>query len=318
MLRCVALDDYQNVARKFGDWEKLAGRVELHSVTEYIPDRERLVSTLADAAIVIAMRERTPFDRALLERLPNLKLLLTTGMRNAAIDVKAAADRGIPVCGTESSAVATAELTWGLIFALMRHIPDEVQNFRKGGWQRTVGREVHGRRLGVIGLGKLGSRVARAGLAFGMKVSAWSQNLTTERCDEIGVERADSIEALLQSSDIVTIHLVLSDRTRGLLDARQLGLLKRDALLINTSRGPIVDERALVAALKDGRIAGAGLDVYDREPLPDDHPLRSLANVVATPHLGYVTEEAYRFFYGQSVENIIAWLDGKPVRVLGG
>jgi phosphoglycerate dehydrogenase-like enzyme len=317
MLRCVALDDYQDVARKFGDWDKLAGRVELRSITEYISDRDALVKTLADAAIVIAMRERTPFDRALLERLPNLKLLITTGMRNAAIDVKAAAERGIPVCGTESSAVATAELTWGLIFALMRQIPDEVQNFRSGGWQRTVGREVHGRRLGVIGLGKLGSRVARAGLAFGMKVSAWSENLTTERSDEVGAERAASLDELLQSSDIATIHLVLSDRTRGLIGARELGLMKRDALLINTSRGPIVEEKALIAALSEQRIAGAGLDVYDREPLPAQHPFRSLVNVVATPHLGYVTEEAYRFFYGQSVENIVAWLEGKPVRVLG-
>ena len=316
MLRCVALDDYQNVAAKFGDWLGLAGHVELHSVTEYIADRETLVRTLADADIVIAMRERTPFDRSLFERIPKLKLLITTGMKNAAIDLKAAAERGIPVCGTESSAGATAELTWGLIFSLMRHIPRETSNFRKGQWQSTVGREVSGRRLGVIGLGRLGSRVARAGLAFGMKVSAWSQNLTAERCAEIGVDYAGTLDALLQSSDIVTIHLVLSDRTRGLLGARELGLMKRDALLINTSRGPIIDEAALMMALKEKRIAGAGLDVFDKEPLPADHPLRSFGNAVATPHLGYVTEEAYRLFYGQSVDNIAAWLAGKPVRLL--
>jgi phosphoglycerate dehydrogenase-like enzyme len=316
MLRCVALDDYQNVAAKFGDWSKLKGQVELRSVTEFIADRDALVAALADADIVIAMRERTPFDRALLERLPRLKLLITTGMKNASIDLKAAADRGIPVCGTESSAGATAELTWGLIFALMRKILVEAGNFRNGGWQTTVGREVSGRHLGVIGLGKLGSRVARAGLAFGMKVSAWSQNLTAERCKEVGVEYAGSLDALLQTSDIATIHLVLSDRTRGLLKARELGLMKRDALLINTSRGPIVDEAALVAALKEKRIAGAGFDVFDREPLPADHSLRSLDNLVATPHIGYVTEEAYRLFYGQSVEDIAAWLAGKPVRVL--
>jgi phosphoglycerate dehydrogenase-like enzyme len=316
MLRCVALDDYQDVARKFGDWDRLKDRVTLRSVTEFIPHREGIAAALKGADIVIAMRERTPFDRALLEKLPDLKLLITTGLRNASIDVKAAAERNIPVCGTESSAVATAELTWGLIFALMRHLPDESQNFRRGGWQQTVGREVFGRRLGVIGLGKLGSRVAKAGLAFGMKVSAWSQNLTAERCAEAGVEFAGSLEALLQTSDIVTIHLVLSDRTRGLIGLRQLGLMKPDALLINTSRGPIVDEKALVAALTSRGIAGAGLDVFDREPLPSDHAFRNLPNVVATPHLGYVTEEAYRFFYGQSVENIEAWLAGKPVRVI--
>lgn len=316
MLRCIALDDYQNVARQFGDWERLKGRVELQSVTEYIPGRDGVANALKDADIVIAMRERTPFDRALIERLPNLKLLITTGLKNASIDVKAAAERSIPVCGTESSAVATAELTWGLIFGLMRHIPAELQNVRQNRWQQTVGREVSGRRLGVIGLGKLGSRVAKAGLAFGMKVSAWSQNLTPERCKEVGVEHAGSLDALLQFSDIVTIHLVLSDRTRGLLKAREIGLMKRDAILINTSRGPIVDETALIAALGEKRIGGAGLDVFDKEPLPADHPFRKLDNVLATPHLGYVTEEAYRYFYGQSVENIDAWLAGKPVRVI--
>ena len=316
MLRCVALDDYQNVAAKFSEWSKLKGQVELRSVTEFIADREALVAALADADIIIAMRERTPFDRALFERLPKLKLLITTGMKNASIDLKAAADRGVPVCGTEGSPGATAELTWGLIFALMRKIPFEAGNFRNGGWQTTVGREVSGRHLGVIGLGKLGSRVARAGLAFGMKVSAWSQNLTAERCKEVGVEFAGSLDALLQASDIVTIHMVLSDRTHGLLKAREIGLMKRDAFLINTSRGPIVDEAALVAALKEKRIAGAGIDVFDKEPLPANHPLRGLDNLVATPHIGYVTEEGYRVFYGQAAEDIAAWLAGKPVRVL--
>jgi phosphoglycerate dehydrogenase-like enzyme len=316
MLRCVALDDYQNVAAKFGDWSKLKGQVELRSVTEFIADRDALVAALADADIVIAMRERTPFDRALFERLPRLKLLITTGMKNASIDLKAAADRGIPVCGTEGSAGATAELTWGLIFALMRKIPVETGNFRDGKWQTTVGREVNGRHLGVIGLGRLGSRVARAGLAFGMKVSAWSQNLTAERCKEVGVEHAGSLDTLLQTADIATIHLVLSDRTRSLVKARELGLMKRDALLINTSRGPIVDEAALLAALKEKRIAGAGIDVFDKEPLPANHPLRGFDNLVATPHIGYVTEEGYRKFYGQAVEDIAAWLAGKPVRVL--
>jgi phosphoglycerate dehydrogenase-like enzyme len=316
MLRCVVLDDYQNVALQFGDWGKLKGRVEPQTVTEHIADRERLIATLEDAAIVIAMRERTAFDRALLQRLPDLKLLVTTGMRNAAIDLAAAATQGIVVCGTESSAGATAELTWGLILAIMRHIPREAMGMRAGKWQRTVGREVAGRQLGVIGLGKLGSRVAKAGLAFGMHVSAWSQNLTPERCNEVGVQHAGSLDDLLRSADVVTIHLVLSERTRGLLAAREFELMRRDAILINTSRGPIVDEQALIAALRSKQIAGAGLDVYDREPLPADHPFRSLDNVIATPHLGYVTEEAYRLFYGQAVDDIAAWLDGKPVRVL--
>jgi phosphoglycerate dehydrogenase-like enzyme len=316
MLRCVVLDDYQNVALKFGDWAKLKNRVDPQIVTEHIADRDRLVATLDAAAIVIAMRERTAFDRTLLERLPDLKLLVTTGMRNAAIDLAAATARGITVCGTESSAGATAELTWGLILALMRHIPREAAGMRNGKWQRTVGREVAGRCLGVIGLGRLGARVAKVGLAFGMQVAAWSQNLTPERCREIGVNHAGSLDGLLRSADVVTIHLVLSERTRGLIKTRELELMKREAILINTSRGPIVDEQALVNALHAQRIAGAALDVYDREPLPADHALRSLDNVIATPHLGYVTEEAYRLFYGQAVDDIAAWLDGKPVRVL--
>jgi phosphoglycerate dehydrogenase-like enzyme len=317
MLRCVALDDYQDVARRFGDWSKVADKVELHVQTDHIEDRELLAKALADAEIVIAMRERTRFDRWLFERMPKLKLLVTTGMKNAGIDMKAAADHGVMVCGTEGSPGATAELTWGLIFALMRRIPEEAQNFRDGGkWQITVGREVVNRRLGVIGLGKLGSRVAKAGLAFGMKVSAWSQNLTPERCAEVGVVHAGTLDDLLRSSDIVTIHIVLSDRSRGLLGARELGLMKRDAILINTSRGPIVDEKALIAALKDKRISGAGLDVFDQEPLPLDHPFRSLDNIVATPHLGYVTEESYNLYYGMAVDDIAAWLAGKPVRVV--
>jgi phosphoglycerate dehydrogenase-like enzyme len=317
MLRCAVLDDYQDAARRFGDWRKLAGKVELRVMTDHIDDRAELVAALADAEIVIAMRERTPFDRALFERLPKLKLLVTTGMKNAAIDLKAAADRGVTVCGTGASPGATAELTWGLVHALMRQIPREFANFRNGGrWQLTVGRELAGRRLGVIGLGRLGSRVARVGLAFEMKVAAWSRNLTRERCSEVGVELAASLDELLRASDIVTIHLVLSDRTRGLLGARELGLMQPHAILVNTSRGPIVDETALIAALKERRIAGAGIDVFDREPLPRDHPFRGLDNVVATPHLGYVTEETYRIYYEEAVDDIAAWLAGKPVRVI--
>jgi phosphoglycerate dehydrogenase-like enzyme len=317
MLRCVSLDDYQDVTRKFGDWNGIADKVELRVLTDHVEGRDAVAAALADAEIVIAMRERTPFDRALFERLPKLKLLVTTGMKNAAIDVKAAGERGVTVCGTGLSPSPTAELTWGLIQALLRHIPGEYENLRRGGkWQLTMGRELAGARLGVIGLGRLGSRVARVGLAFDMKVSAWSKNLTPERCAEVGVQHAGSLDELLRSSDIVTVHLVLSDRTRGLLGGRELGLMKPTALLINTSRGPIVDEAALVAALKENRIAGAGLDVFDREPLPLGHAFRMLDNVVATPHLGYVTEETYRICYGEAVENIAAWLAGKPVRVI--
>jgi phosphoglycerate dehydrogenase-like enzyme len=317
MLRCAVLDDYQDAARRFGDWNKLADRVELRVMTDHVDDRAAVAAALADTEIVIAMRERTPFDRALFERLPKLKLLVTTGMKNASIDLKAAVDHGVTVCGTGASPGATAELTWGLIHALMRQIPREFENFRNGGkWQLTVGRELAGRRLGVIGLGRLGSRVARVGLAFEMKVAAWSRNLTRERCAEVGVEHAGSLEDLLRTSDIVSIHVVLSDRTLGLLGARELGLLQPHAILINTSRGPIIDEAALVAALREKRIAGAGLDVFDKEPLPRDHPLRRLDNVVATPHLGYVTEETYRIYYEEAVEDIAAWLAGKPVRVI--
>jgi phosphoglycerate dehydrogenase-like enzyme len=317
MLRCVSLDDYQDATRKFGDWNSVADKVELHVLTDHIEGRDAVAAALAGAEIVIAMRERTPFDRALFERLPQLKLLVTTGMKNAAIDMKAAAERGVTVCGTGLSPSPTAELTWGLIQALLRHIPAEYENLRQGGkWQITIGRELAGARLGVIGLGRLGSRVARVALAFDMKVSAWSKNLTSERCAEVGVAHAESLDELLRTSDIVTVHLVLSERTRGLLGARELGLMKPTALLINTSRGPIVDEPALIVGLQEKRIAGAGLDVFDREPLPPGHAFRTLDNVVATPHLGYVTEETYRLCYGEAVENIAAWLAGKPVRVI--
>jgi phosphoglycerate dehydrogenase-like enzyme len=261
------------------------------------------------------MRERTPFPRALLERLPRLRLLVTTGMRNAAIDLQAAADRGVLVCGTGGLPYPTAELAWGLVLALARRIPREDRATREGRWQETVGLGLNGKTLGVLGLGTLGSRVARFGRAFEMDVLAWSQNLTAERAAEIGAVRVDRDE-LLARSDVVTIHLVLSERTRGLIGARELGLMKRTAYLVNTSRGPIVDEAALVRALRDGTIAGAGLDVYDEEPLPPDHALRGLPNTVITPHLGYVTEETYRIFYGQALEDILAYLRGEPVRVL--
>jgi phosphoglycerate dehydrogenase-like enzyme len=317
MLRCAVLDDYQDVARKMGDWSKLAGTVELAVFTRHIDDRAELAATLKDCEIVVAMRERTPFDRALFERLPKLKLLITTGMRNASIDLEAAVARGVTVCGTESWAGTTAELTWGLILAMMRFIPEEAANLRRGGpWQTTVGRDLRGRRLGVVGLGNLGSRVAKVGRAFDMAVSGWSRSLTAEKAKALDIDYCADLDDLVRSADIVTIHVTLTKETRGLIDARRLALMKSDAVLINTSRGPVVDEAALIAALRSGRLAGAALDVFGEEPLPADHPFRRLPNVLATPHLGYVTERTYRAYFTGAVEDIEAWLAGAPVRVL--
>ena len=309
------LDDYQGAALKFADWS--AAKTKVQAFNEHIADRDKLAKALANFEIVVAMRERTPFDRELFAKLPKLKLLVTTGMRNAAIDLEAASAHGVMVCGTEGAAHPTAELAWGLIISCLRKIPFENAELRRGGrWQNSVGGDLNGKRLGVIGLGRLGSRVARVGKAFEMNVLAWSKHLTRERCIAAGAELAPSLDDVLRTSDIVTIHLVLSERTRGLIGARELGLMKLTAYLINTSCGPIVDERALIAALQQGKIAGAGLDVFDEEPLPAAHPFRTLENVVATPHLGYVSDDTYRIFYGQALEDVIAWLSGKPMRVL--
>lgn len=315
MTRIAILDDYQDVARRMADWSKLPAGVELVVFRDHLADPDAVAARLADFDVVMAMRERTPFPRALLERLPRLRLLVTAGMRNAAIDLQAAADRGIVVCGTAGLPYPTAELAWGLILALFRRIAREDRATRDGGWEETVGLGLNGKTLGILGLGTLGSRVSRFGRAFEMEVLAWSQNLTAERAAEVGATRVDRDE-LLARSDVVTIHLVLSERTRGLIGARELARMKRTAYLVNTSRGPIVDEAALVHALREGTIAGAGLDVYDEEPLPPDHPLRRLPNTVITPHLGYVTEETYRIFYGQALEDIVAYLRGEPIRVL--
>ncbi len=309
------LDDYQDAALNYADWSAVETKVK--TLNEHIADRDKLAKALDGFEIVVAMRERTPFDRELFAKLSKLKLLITTGMRNAAIDLEAASAHGVLVCGTEGSVHPTAELAWGLILSLLRKIPFENAELRRGGrWQNSVGGDLNGKRLGVIGLGRLGARVARVGKAFEMNVLAWSQHLTRERCVAAGAELAPSLDDVLRTSDIVTIHLVLSERTRGLIGARELGLMKPTAYLINTSRGPIVDEGALIAALKQGKIAGAGLDVFDEEPLPAAHPFRTLENVVATPHLGYVSEDTYRIFYGQALEDIVAWRAGKPVRVL--
>lgn len=315
-LRCAVLDDYQGVALESADWAPVLDRVQVDVFREHVSGEDALAARLAGYEIVVLMRERTPVGRALLERLPRLRLLVTTGMRNASLDVAAAAERGVTVCGTGGLATGTVELTWALILDLARSVSAENANLRVGGWQRTVGMDLAGARLGVLGLGRLGARVAQIGVAFGMEVSAWSQNLTAARADEVGVRLAGSIHELLSGADVVTIHLVLSDRTRGLIGADELALMKPSAYLVNTSRGPIVDETALVEALRAGRIAGAGLDVFDVEPLPPDHPFRALPHVLATPHLGYVTLGGYRVFYADVVEDIAAYLAGAPVRTL--
>ena len=315
MARVALLDDYQGVALRMADWKSLPAGTDVVAFPDHLADESALAARLADFDIVMAMRERTPFTRSLLERLPKLRLLITAGMRNASIDMKAAAERGVLVCGTSGLPYPTAELAWGLILGLMRRIPAEDRATREGRWQVSLGLGLNGKTLGVLGLGTLGSRVARVGRAFEMTVLAWSQNLTAARAEEVGATLVAKDE-LLARSDIVSIHLVLSERTRGLLNARELGLMKRTAYLVNTSRGPIVDEAALVRALREGTIAGAGLDVFEPEPLPADHPFRSLPNIVVTPHLGYVTEETYRVFYGHALEDVQAFLRGAPVRVL--
>jgi phosphoglycerate dehydrogenase-like enzyme len=314
-MKLAILDDYQKAALSMADWDSLRPGVEIQTFHDPFPSENVAAEQLRAFEIIVAMRERTALRQPLLERLPKLKLLVTTGMVNASIDLKAAAERGIVVCGTSSLRHPTAELTWGLILALARNITSEDTGMHKGGWQTTVGVGLHGKVLGVLGLGRLGSLVAAYGMAFQMDVIAWSENLTTERANEVGVRRVDKQE-LFRSADFLTIHTILSKRTRGLVGPGDLAAMKPTSYLINTSRGPIVDERALIAMLEDRKIAGAALDVYDQEPLPADHPFRRSGNVVLTPHLGYVTVENYRVFYGDAVEDIRAFVAGNPIRVL--
>jgi phosphoglycerate dehydrogenase-like enzyme len=315
MTRIAVLDDYQSVAADFCDWSQVPEPVDVTTFSDTLPDEDALAERLRPFEVVIAMRERTAFPRTLLERLPNLKLIVTTGMRNKSIDTAAANERGITVCGTGSQPTATAELTWALILAAVRHIPQEDAGVRAGGWQQTIGGDLAGARLGVVGLGRLGTQVAKIGQAFGMDVVAWSQNLTDERAAENGVRRVER-EELFGTADVVTVHLLWSKRTRGLIGADDFARMKPSALFVNTSRGPIVQTQALVDALQDGRIAGAGLDVYDQEPLPADSPIRNLPRTVLTPHLGYVTRGTYEVFYGEAVEDVAAWVAGDPIRVL--
>jgi phosphoglycerate dehydrogenase-like enzyme len=314
--RCAVLDDYQNVALKLADWSKVTNDVEVKVFNAPFSGPEEAIRALQGFAIVAAMRERTPFPRKVIEALPDLKLLITTGARNASFDMKAAAERGIVVSSTASFGNPTAGLTFGLMLELTRRIGYEHARMKAGeAWQSTIGIDLEGKTLGIVGLGKLGNRVAGIAKPFGMKVIAWSQNLTPEKCQAAGVEYA-SKEDLFRNADFITIHVQLSDRSRGLIGAKDLGLMKPTAYIVNTSRGPIIEEKALLAALQERRIAGAGLDVFDVEPLPLDHPFRRLDNVLITPHLGYVSMENYRLYFRDIVDDIRAFLDGKPVRVL--
>lgn len=310
------LDDYQNVAMKVADWSSVAKDVNFKVYTEALGGPDKVVAALKDCAVVCLMRERTLFGKDIIDALPQLKLIVTSGMRNAAIDIGAAAARGIPVCGTESLGPPTAELTIGLMIELARKIGAENARLKAGArWQSVLGTDLYGKTLGIIGLGKLGSRVARTANALDMKVVAWSQNLTAEKAKESGATLVTK-EELLRQSDFVTVHVQLSQRTKGLIGVAELALMKPTAYFINTSRGPVAEEKAIEQALRAGKIAGAAIDTYNEEPLPLDHPFRKLDNIVITPHLGYVTAENYKRFYGQMVENVRAWLDGKPVRVI--
>jgi phosphoglycerate dehydrogenase-like enzyme len=314
-MKLTVLDDYQHAALASADWTPVQQRFDVEVLNEHIADEDELVHRLADSEVVVAMRERTSFPARVLEQLPALRLLVTTGMANAAIDVEAARAQGVTVSGTSAATRAVPEITFGMMIALTRNFVTEDAAVRAGGWQHTVGRGLAGATLGIVGLGRLGIPVAELARAFQMDVTAWSPNLTAERAAEHNVRAVDK-KTLFAESDIITIHMPLSERSRGLVGAAELAQMKPTAYLINTSRGPIVDENALVAALRERQIAGAGLDVYDVEPLPTDHPLRSLPNTLLLPHIGYVVADVYRTWFAQVVEDVLAWSDGAPVRVL--
>lgn len=315
-VQIAVIDDWQNVASGVVDWSLLAPVGDVHFLHDYPADTATMVERLKGFEVICVMRERSTFDKALLQGLPNLQLLVTGGMRNAAIDIPAAKALGIQVCGTDSYKHAAPELTWALIMASTRNLLAEANSLREGGWQVGLGGDLYGKTLGVLGLGSIGQKVAKFAQVFGMRVIAWSENLTPERAAESGVTWVSKRE-LFEQADILTVHLVLSDRSRGLVDAQALSWMKPSARLVNTARGPIVDEQALVQALQAGRLAGAALDVYGEEPLPAEHPFRRLPNVLATPHVGYLSEQNYRQFYQQMIEDIQAWANGAPIRVLG-
>jgi phosphoglycerate dehydrogenase-like enzyme len=315
-LRCAILDDYLNISLKLADWSKIEDRVDVTVFNQPFASQDSAVSALKDFEIILAMRERTPFPRAMFEQLPKLKLLITSGMRNAAIDMAAAKDKGVVVCGTNWPRDPTAALTMGMILELTRNIGRENARMHAGEYlQKHVGIEIDGKTLGVVGLGKLGAKVSTIAKTFGMNVIAWSPNLTAERCKEVGVTYATK-EELFSTADIITIHMVLSDRSRGLVGAAELGRMKPTSFIVNSARGPIIDEMALLETLKARKIAGAAVDVFSVEPLPVDHPFRKLDNLVLTPHLGYVTQETFIAHYTQMVEGIDGWFKGEPVRKL--
>lgn len=313
-LKCAIIDDYQNVALSMADWQSISPLVDVFTINEHLAE-DALLARIVDCEIVVIMRERTPFSASLLKKLPQLKLLITSGMRNASIDIQAASAQGVTVCGTKSFSEPPGELAWALIFALCRNLPTEIENMRQDRWQTTVGKDLSGSTLGVIGLGKIGRKMASVAKALGMKVNAWSPNLTPERALEGGANWVTKDE-LFAGSDIVSIHLVMSALTAGIVGRRELELMKPDALFINTSRAGLVDNHALEDLLRSGRIAGAGLDVFDVEPLEQGHAFRNMPNVIATPHLGYVTKRNYASYFEEAVEDIKAYVDGSPVRLL--
>jgi phosphoglycerate dehydrogenase-like enzyme len=314
-VQIAVIDDWQDVASDVVDWSALEGIGEVHFVHDYPADNDTLAKRLETFQVICVMRERTRFDEDLLRRLPNLKLLVTGGMRNAALDLKAAGALGIQVCGTDSYKHAAPELTWALIMAATRNLVNEANALREGKWQQGLGGDLHGKTLGILGLGSIGQRVARFGQIFGMRVIAWSENLTAERAAEVDVTCVSKQE-LFEQADVLSVHLVLSDRSRGIVDAQALDWMKPTALLVNTARGPIVDETALIKALQKNRLAGAALDVFEQEPLPAHHPFRTLGNVLATPHVGYVSQQNYHLFFSQMIEDIQAWAAGAPIRLL--
>jgi phosphoglycerate dehydrogenase-like enzyme len=314
-VKIAILDDYQGVALQMADWDSLAPQSQVTVFREHWNEAQVLAERLVNFEAVVAMRERTAFPAQILEGLPGLRLLVTTGMRNAAIDLEAATRLGVLVCGTRGGGPSTAELAWALILSLARHIPQEFESVRGGHWETTIGTDLAGKKLGLLGLGNLGSKMAVIGRAFGMSVIAWSQNLTAERASQFEATLV-SKEELFRQADFLSIHLQLSARTRGLVGAAELSLMKESAYLVNTSRGPIIEQRELIRALRSKRIAGAGLDVFDQEPLPADNLWRGLENAILTPHLGYVTRETYQIFYGEAVEDISSYLAGQPVRML--